>query len=313
MSFINLNKTERRKLAVFFSCLAIAAFAWLFFALSNQYLYSMKTVVDYTNLPQNKAFHPLQSDTVTVQVEGTGWNLLFSKISLLPQTIKVNLRSLTQRNYITFTEQLKAINRNLPSTQKIVSVMPDTLYFDFSSRSVKKVPVSLLYKVDFKKGFGISDSIDISPQSITITGPLEDIRNIETWDTDTLRSTDVKTAITTRVVLQKPSNNITIYPSTVEIKIPVSEFTEKVFDIPVSILNNEDNLDVKLLPSKTKVTFLVSLKDFSAITREDFKAAVDLENWSARNYKQLPVVLTKVPPFCKILKVEPDMIDFIIE
>ena len=313
MSFINLNKTERRKLAVFFSCLAIAAFAWLFFALSNQYLYSMKTVVDYTNLPQNKAFHPLQSDTVTVQVEGTGWNLLFSKISLLPQTIKVNLRSLTQRNYITFTEQLKAINRNLPSTQKIVSVMPDTLYFDFSSRSVKKVPVSLLYKVDFKKGFGISDSIDISPQSITITGPLEDIRNIETWDTDTLRSTDVKTAITTRVVLQKSSNNITIYPSTVEIKIPVSEFTEKVFDIPVSILNNEDNLDVKLLPSKTKVTFLVSLKDFSAITREDFKAAVDLENWSVRNYKQLPVVLTKVPPFCKILKVEPDMIDFIIE
>ena len=313
MSFINLNKTERRKLAVFFSCLSIAAFAWLFFALSNQYLYSMKTVVDYTNLPQNKAFHPLQSDTVTVQVEGTGWNLLFSKISLLPQTIKVNLRSLTQRNYITFTEQLKAINRSLPSTQKIVSVMPDTLYFDFSSRSVKKVPVSLLYKVDFKKGFGISDSIDISPKSITITGPLEDIRNIETWDTDTLRSTDVKTAITTRVVLQKPSNNITIYPSTVEIKIPVSEFTEKVFDIPVSILNNEDNLDVKLLPSKTKVTFLVSLKDFSAITREDFKAAVDLENWSARNYKQLPVVLTKVPPFCKILKVEPDMIDFIIE
>lgn len=313
MPFIKLNKTERRKVAVFFSCLAISVLAWLFFALSNQYEYNIKTVVDYTNLPQNKAFHPLQSDTVTLQIEGTGWELLFSKMNLIPQTIKVNLKALASRNYITFSEQLKSINRSLPPQQRIISVLPDTLYFDFSSRSVKKVPVVLLYQIKFDRGFNISDSVAITPSYVTVTGPKEDIVNIERWDTDTLHAKQTKTAINTRITLRQPSKNITIYPSTVDVQVPVSEFTEKSFDLPIAVINNGKNAGVKLLPSKVRVTFLVSLNDYAGITRDDFAAIVDLDNWSKRNYKELPVVLKESPPFCKILKMEPDMVDFIIE
>lgn len=313
MPLIKLNKTERRKVAVFISCLAIAVLAWLFFALSKDYEYSVRTPVDYVNLPQNKAFHPLQSDTVTLQVEGTGWKLLFSKINLVPQTIKVNLKSLANRNYITFSEQLKTINRSLPSTQRIVSVSPDTLYFDFSSRSIKRVPVALLYQVKFKAGFNISDSIIITPSHITVTGPLEDIDDIKKWDTDTLQAQQINTTLNTRVALKQPSNNITIYPSSVEVQLPVSEFTEKTLEVPVTVINNEKNAHVKLLPSKVRITFLVSLNDFGSITRDSFSAVVDLDNWTKKDYDELPVVLKRSPPFCKVIKMEPEMVDFIIE
>lgn len=313
MSFIKLNKTQRRKVAVFITCLAIAVFAWLFFALSNQYEYSIKTVVDYTNLPQNKAFHPLQSDTVTLRIEGTGWKLLFSRINLLSETVKVNLQSLANRNYVTFSEQLREINRSFISTQRVISVTPDTLYFDFSSRSVKKVPVTLLYKIKFKSGFGISDSIEISPRYVTVTGPIEDIANIKTWDTDTLALREVNATVNTRIVLKQPSNNITLYPSMVEVKVPVSEFTEKAFDIPVTIINDDKNTDVKLLPSKVRVTYLISLNDYAEVTRDDFKAVIDLNDWRQKKYNQLPVVLKECPAFCEILRIEPQMVDFIID
>ncbi|HXH99999.1 MAG TPA: CdaR family protein [Sphingobacteriaceae bacterium] len=311
MPFIKLNRIERRKVAVFFSCLTLAAFAWLFFALSNEYIYNLKTVVHYTNLPQNKAFSPLQSDTVTLQVEGTGWNLLFSKLRLGPEAIKVNLKSLAQKNYITFTEQLPNINRTFHTIQRVVSVMPDTLYFDFSSRSVKKIPVSLLYKIAFQPRFGISDSIKLSPSYVTVTGPIEDIAAIKKWNTDTVNAREIKTTISKRIALKRPSkNNITIYPSIIEVKVPVSEFTEKSIDLPVTIFN--DNADVKLLPSKVKVTFLTSLTNYSDINRDDFEAGVDLNNWR-KGYRQLPVILKKAPAFCKILKIEPRIIDFIIK
>lgn len=313
MPFIKLNKIERRKVAVFITCLAIAIFTWLFFALSNQYEYNIKTVVDYTNLPQKKAFHPLQSDTVTLKIEGTGWKLLFSKIHLLPQTVKVNLKGLGRRNFVTFSEQLRDINRNFHSNQRIISVAPDTLYFDFSSRSVKKVPVMLLYKIKFKSGFGINDSIVISPKEVTVTGPKEDIAHINSWDTDTLELKEVNATVNTRIVLKKPSNNITIYPSMVEVKMPAGEFTEKTFDLPVAIINNGKSTDVKLLPSRVRVTYLISLNDYAKITRDDFKAVVDLNDWSEKKYKQLPVALNKCPAFCKVLRIEPQMVDFIIE
>ncbi|HEY0667715.1 MAG TPA: CdaR family protein [Sphingobacteriaceae bacterium] len=313
MPFIRLSKNQRRKVAVFFTCLAIAVFAWLFFALSNQYEYTIKTKVDYINLPQNKAFHPLQSDTVTLKIEGTGWKLLFSRINLIPETIKVNLKSLSRRNFVTFSEQLSDINKRFHSTHRVISVMPDTLYFDFSSRSVKKVPVKLLYKINFKPGFGISDSIEVLPNYITVTGPIEDIEDIKAWGTDTIQVDGVNNTVNARVAMKSPSNNVTIYPSMVEVKVPVSEFTEKSFDLPVSIINNEKNIDVKLLPSKVRVTFLISLNDFANIVRDDFVAVIDLHDWSEKQYKQLPVIIKKCPAFCKIVRVEPQMVDFIIE
>lgn len=43
-----------------------------------------------------------------------------------------------------------------------------------------------------------------------------------------------------------------------------------------------------------------------------FEATVDLEKWKNRGYKQLPVNLTRFPDFSKMVKIEPQQIDFII-
>ena len=101
-------------------------------ALNKKYVYTAKTVLYYKNFPQKKAFHPLQSDTVDLQVEGTGWQLLFARLRVKPQSISINLEKLNTRNYVLFAEQLSAVNKQLETSQKIISVSPDTLYFDFT-------------------------------------------------------------------------------------------------------------------------------------------------------------------------------------
>ena len=80
MPFIKLTKVERKRFLMLVICLLIAIAAWLFMALNNKYVYTAKTVLNYENIPQKKAFHPLQSDTVDLQVEGTGWQLLFARL-----------------------------------------------------------------------------------------------------------------------------------------------------------------------------------------------------------------------------------------
>lgn len=312
MGIIKLSRTERYRLSIFITCLVIAAVLWLFFALSNKYIYQTYTKIEYKNLPQNKAFHPLQQDTISMQVEGSGWQLLFSRIPFASPYIDIDLSSLNKQNFVVLSQQIGYINRQLES-QRVISVAPDTLYFDFSTRSVKKVPVELLYDLEFKKPYGISGQVKIFPSEVTVSGPKEEINDIEVWFTDSLKLKNL-TGPVRRVTALQPSSkaNIDTYPNRVEVEIPVEEFTEKVLEIPIRVVNN-NHYDVKLLPGRIKLTVLASLSAYPQLNKESFEAVVDLKKWEDESYTQLPVMLTQVPPFCRVVKQEPQAVDFIIQ
>ena len=62
-----------------------------------------------------------------------------------------------------------------------------------------------------------------------------------------------------------------------------------------------------------KVTFTISLNRYAQTDEDNFEANADLDLWREHDYKTLPVVLSKIPRYCKIVKVEPRDIDFIIK
>lgn len=314
MPLIKFSQTERRRISLFFICLAFALGAWLFFALSNKYIYQANTMVRFVNFPENKAFHSLQSDTVKLQIEGTGWQLLFSKLRIRPQSVDIDLRELNKQTFVDLSDQLSNINRQFSSTQKVVYVQPDTLYFDFSSRAVKKVPVKLITNIDFAKQYGISGAIDIKPEYVTITGPKEDLAIIKSWPTDSLTLNEISSNISAKVALKRTlKTNINIYPAIAEVRIPVDEFTEKSVEVSIKVLNNREFNDVRLLPEKVKITFLTALSNYHKLDRDYFEATVDLDQWKDKAYKQLPVRISKFPDFCKLVRVEPQNVDFIIQ
>ncbi len=314
MPFIKFSKVERRRISLFFFCLLFAVGAWMFFALSNRYVYQVQTLVRYVNFPDNKAFHSLQSDTIDLQIEGTGWQLLFSKLRINPQSVNVDLEKLKKQTFINLSDQLTTINKQFESAQKVVNIRPDTLYFDFSSRSVKKIPIRLNYNIRFENHYGISDSVQLSPSYVTVTGPGNELEKIDYWYTDTLKLKNVTSNFSSKILLQKPVKaNISIYPRLVDLKLMVDEYTEKVVDVPIVLLNNNEFRNVKLLPEKVKITFLTALSNYSKIAREDFEVSADLNNWKLKGYIQLPLVISKFPKFCKLVKIEPQNIDFIIQ
>jgi YbbR domain-containing protein len=314
MPFIRLTKIERKRFLVLITCVLLAISGWLFLALNNKYVYTAKTVLVYKNFPQKKAFHPLQSDTVDLLVEGTGWQLLFARLRVNPPSINISLDKLNNRNYILFSEQLYSVNSQLETSQKIISVRPDTLYFDFSKRTVKRVPVKLVSNLTFARQFGISDDIEFSPNYVTVSGPQEELEKISEWKTDTLKLHDIQRPSVSRLAM-KPNlqKNVNIFPSTIEVKLPVDEFTEKTLEIPVKIINNNEYYNVKLFPKKVKITFLVALSSYQQVNEDFIEAAVDLNEWKLQKHHQLSIRLTRFPDYCKKVKLVPEKVDFIIE
>ncbi|GAB2976406.1 YbbR-like domain-containing protein [Mucilaginibacter puniceus] len=314
MPIIKLSATERRRVSVFFTCLVLAIIAWVVVTLSRTYNFSVKQVLAYKNTPKKRAFHSLQSDTVDVTVKGTGWEMLFSKMNSMSPAIKIDLSSLEYEDYVLLSEQVKAINKNKQYPHEIVSFNPDTLYFDFSHRRVKRVPVKLAMKLKYQQQFAQSDNIIINPRYVTISGPSSVIDKITSWQTDSLKATDVSESINTRVKLVPvKEGNIGIFPNSVQVKIPVAEFTEKTIEVPVKLVNNTSYYNVNLLPKKVSVTFTTALNKYAGMNDEFFEAEVDLSMWKNYGYKILPVKITQLPNFCRIVKIEPQSVDFIIK
>jgi len=314
MPFIKLTVLEKRRVLTLIACLLLAIMAWLFMALNNKYDYTAKTVLIFKDFPQKRAFHPLQSDTVDLQVRGTGWQLLFARLRINPQSILLSLSQLNNKNFIVSSEQLNNINQQLGSSQKVIAVVPDTLYFDFTQRTVKRVPIKLIQKIGFIKQFGIASEVKLTPKYVTISGPIEELNKINIWTTDTLKLDKVNANISKRVNMQHSHlKNVSIFPTSVQVNLNVDEFTEKTVDVPLRLINNRYYNNIKLYPKKVKVTFLVALSNYAQIDESFIEATVDVDEWQNLKRNQFTVKLNQFPDYCKLVKVVPSKIDFIVE
>jgi YbbR domain-containing protein len=313
MAIVKLSASERRRLSAFFTCLVLASLAWLFTSLSNPYDFTVKRVIYYKNVPKKHAFHSLQSDTVAVTVRGTGWEMLFSKLGNDSKLVIVDLQSLNNSNYVALGPQLTQLVVN-GDKHEVTGLNPDTLYFDFLNRTVKRVPIQLVNAITYQRQFGQSNTTVIKPAYVTLDGPSSKIDKITTWYTDSLIADKVNETVRANVDLQPPAEgNITIYPKAVDVVVPVDEFTEKTLDIPVKLINNNNYYNVKIFPQKVKVTFVTSLKRYTETDEDFFEANADLNLWKDKGYTTLPVKMIRVPPFCKIISVDPPNVDFIVK
>jgi YbbR domain-containing protein len=314
MAIIKLSVIERRRLSAFVTCLVFAIFAWLFTTLSNPYKFTIKQVVAFKNAPQKRAFHPLQSDTVNTIIQGTGWQMLFSKFNEDKKIVTIDLHTLESKNYVVLSTQIKLINAQKDVDHEIIAITPDTLFFDFSSRTVKRVPVELVTAINYQKQFAQSDKVTIKPRYVTISGPAEVLSKITSWKTDSIIMNGANEDFSARVNVQGvKEGNLNVLPKSVMVNIPIDEYTEKTIEVPVKLINNHNYYDVKIFPQKVRVTFTTSLGNYPDLNEDDFEAVADLDLWRHSDYSVLPVKVTRQPSYSKVVKIEPQNIDFIIK
>jgi YbbR domain-containing protein len=314
MAIIKLSATERRRASAFITCLVLALCAWIVVTLSTTYNYNVREILAFKNAPLKRAFHSLQSDTVSVTVKGSGWQMLLSKINEQNHIIKVDLSKLDSEAYVVLSAQLAEINSEKALDNQITAITPDTLYFDFTNRSVRRVPVQLVKSVKYQQQYTQSGDVIIKPAYVTISGPSNRIDKIKYWRTDSLSLKNIGENVSTQINLEASAEgNISIYPKTVQVNIPVDEFTEKTLELPVKLVGNVDFFNVKVFPQKVKVTITTSLNRYTELDEDLFEAQADLNLWRVYGYNTLPVKVTRLPAYCKIVNVEPRNIDFIVK
>ncbi|MGI4750452.1 MAG: CdaR family protein [Janthinobacterium lividum] len=314
MAIFKLSKAERKRISAFFTCLILATLAWIFVMMSKNYTFPVKVALNFKNHPIRKAFYALQPDTVLAMVGGTGWQKLFSNVNPTKnRSVSIDLKKLETQNFIVLSSQLPVINRKPDKGQQIIAFSPDTVYFDFTARKEKRVPIKLNADINYQQQYARSGDVLLKPNFVTISGPAAYIDSIKSWPTDFLVARKASNDINTTLRLPSPQeNNVNIYPKTVTVNIPVDEFTEKTLEIPVKLLNNKIYSEVSLFPKKIKITFMVSLNNYADVNADFFEVVADLNAWQINGMQNLPIKLKQRPDYCNIVRIEPSAVNFIV-
>ncbi len=315
---IRLKKDKKRnKVYAFIICFIISTVIWSLIKLSNVYDAEILYPIEYINIPENKVIVNKVDSFVVIHVKTTGFKLLEYKYIKKPRPLRIDLTRLYKKNktenadYFLLTSLLQyQLQQQVGSKNQLVSVKPDTLNFSFEDSYSKKVPIKLNLDLNFKKQYAIYDSIIVKPDSIIVTGANKILKDIQYIETEKKSINNLSTNIELKLRLKNsyPKNLISIPDSLIKVLLHVEKYTESVLELPVNLVNDDNNPSIKIFPDKINVTFLVAMKDYKNINKDEFTVVADYAKHIGNTMK---IYLLRYPSKIRITKLDPEKIEYI--
>ncbi len=328
VSFIDLIRSAfrardekfKQKISIFIVCLGISISVWVLLKLSNVYKATIEVPVVYSQMPKGKILLQPYDSVLSLQFEEKGSELFRLKYLMRKKPIQISLKNLQlnrekgkYQGYILTSLLFDYVLRHQDISNNLVSISPDTLFFNFTDESSKKIPVKADINVVPEKQFMQYGDISIVPDSVTVRGPVAQVKNISFASIPKTELLSINHTLTIVKAIEKDSasEQLSFSPDKVEITIPIENYTEESLQLPIRILNAH-GLNLKLFPDKVNVTFNVALKDFQKVVPEMFEADVDVSQVSLSSEKLMKVTLSNYPSFVTNIRMEPEKVEFII-
>ncbi len=217
----DLKQKPGRKPFHFLVSLFVAIIFWLFNRMSAEYKSDVVVKLNYRFAPEmiNTGFLP---DEAKLQIQSRGWQLL--RLNLKKTDVDIDLQDAKGAGLFIAHQKFDLFAKSLPAGFEILSISPDSILLLIENKVSRKVPIKLKTKITFQKGFGVFDTIQIKPDSITLTGSGSKIPAIGFWETEYIKATGVNKSLEGNIAL-KESTDPSIILSAVAVKylIPIGK------------------------------------------------------------------------------------------
>jgi hypothetical protein len=307
-----------RKASIFAVCLVIAGFFWVVTTLSLSFSSSIKFPVKYINLPKDKVISNTLPDSLELDIKARGFDILSYRLKNHMEPVVVDASTYKPHKgsdyyYLTTNTKIENIARQVGQGIKILSIIPDTIFLNFSKKVSKVVPVHTRLSLGFKKEFEQSDSAIVFPKEIRISGSPALVEKVKELQTEDLVVSSIDKTVTFRkaLVIGAELKQLEFSADSVSIKIPVSKFTEGLAEVPLQFLNVPPGVSLKVFPDKVNITYLVAFDSFEKIKPDMFRAVVDYLKLEPGSSK-IRVELVRSPANIRSISVNPDRVEYIV-
>jgi len=261
----------RHKVFAFTFAMLFSVALWFIVNMGRDYNMTMMLPIEITNLPEDIALSSEVPDNAAVSVSGEGWSLF--NLYINPPRVTLNVDAQQVNMFEQVRQQISSM-----SDVSVMQVDPMFLEIETEMRVSKKVPVESEVEINTGNQFGVLGPAQITPDSVTVTGPASRVENVLSWKTEDTAVNDVNSDLEMTVDLQVPGPGITIIPSTVTLQADIAEFTEAEVRIPVRSRGLPSGRAVTFSPSSIVVKYDVPLEHYNDVQSiRPFVAFVDFE------------------------------------
>ncbi len=300
---------DRAVLAV---CIGIALVFWFLVKMSKSYV-TEKPVRLSVEVPEGLALQQLPPQNIKAELRSTGWNLMADFFLQRELVVKVSL--VERRRFVLDRAQLRDIIQNELYSRDIsvVELNYDRIELQTEIRKDTLLPVVLRYRLDFSPQYHLKEAVQVSPDSVLLSGAASQVKAYSSWPTDSLHLTDLKSSVNAKVFLKKPPPTLALNPPFVRVFVPVEEFTEKSFFVPLQVINKPTEDSLRIFPQRVWVTAVVGLSRYEELGPEDFEITADLKNVPfTQNKRTVPIQVNRQPGYAEAVNISPKSAEFFI-
>jgi hypothetical protein len=171
----------RHQFSIFLTCLGISIFLWLLVQLSKEYSYNVEYRLRFTEIPSSLRLTRYSDSSITVTIRIQGYEFFSDRfLRNRLRTVDVSLRTIKIKPFEDgFNGFLltRNISRGIAAESKypldIYSASPDTIYFSFGKKNLKKFPPLKPGQVTVTSRGDKEDSERKKKDSLRILTPLD--------------------------------------------------------------------------------------------------------------------------------------------
>ena len=291
----------------------IAALFWLLIKLSSNYTVTEPLTINIKDTPADLVLtNGTQKIKVTLSTSGFELlNYYFKPISRRKVDISLEEVPLHKDSESTYSFSSSYAKEKIAN---FLTLEPSEISFDenriiLNMEQLDSIRVKVIPNADlsYEKQYNRIGKIQLTPDSVTIYGPKNEIAEIDNIYTENFTFRNINQNIDINIPL-KLEGMLNSDHKDINVKISVEKYTEAVANVPI-INNSKESL--RLFPDKVKIKYIVSLTDYNIIKENSFKVNIDTSDINPEN-NYLPIYLTDYPNNTRILSIEPKEVEYII-
>lgn len=307
---------SNHNMRVFLACLLITAVVWVLMSLSESKTLRYTHPLRFIGYDQNR--YAIQSDTtITIEINGTGFELLKTVFWDTPPTITIDLkgRKPKQRKSIATADLTKDILTQLKlSDNQTIRFAEDSVVFYMHTRHSKKIKVDISnVACDFAPQYGIYDNPTVTPDSVTLYGDSASLASLQSIGTMPTKLHNIDADSTYTIDLKpvwKQFSDVYANTHSVKVHIPAERFAEATYTIPIKFMFRDSSVHAKVYPPTAVITCKVAMKDYKKITPDMFTANVFCENLHRQD--TLPITVSQFPTNVRITNIKPEHVQYVV-
>lgn len=314
-SKIGKIKFKKADVKTFGFFLIFSSIIWVLVQFSKEYNETVQISLDYVNEPLDKSLFN-EPKSLKINVTAKGFRLIW-KYRLFNPKLIIDLAQAkeTENSKLVYNleENRHTIENQLGINFDNTEFSKNNLIIDFQPRTEKKVLVIPVTNLNYDVGFSALNPVQLSPDSIRVSGPKNVIDTLTEIKTNTISGTKINSDFSGTVSIDTSQLGlVNFYKNKVQYHQNVAKFTEGKVQVPVEVKNVPKGINLSIFPKEVMLYYQVNLKSYDEVETSQFTVTCDYNEIQEGVGYMLASVSAK-PKFVRNVRISERKIQFIIK